>query len=147
MAALLFCACTSKPTQDGAQGKVTTELVSNMIELEAVVAYAPRRPQELQDAILLSPKVQTCLRHAPEVREAAFTLGLEGYLNYKGEIEGLHAVHSSEPLKACMLKEIRALPFGRGRMGPFKMQLIRAQSTGKKPKGILLDLSPGKKFE
>ena len=114
---------------------------ANSIEIEAVFAYAPRRALELEAALLNHPKIQACLKLTPEIRSESFVIGVEGYLDYKGGVESL-SVATKEPVKACLLKEIRALALGRGRAGPFKMQVNRVAQPGQNPKAILLVLPP-----
>jgi hypothetical protein len=127
----------------GSNSKVDVPLMNpaQSIEIEAVFAYAPRRAQELEAAILNHPKVQACLKLDPEIRSEKFVTGAEGYLSYKGLIEGL-SIAATEPLKACLTKEIGALALGRGRAGPFKMQVGRVANPGQNPKAILLVLLP-----
>jgi hypothetical protein len=132
---LLTAACGSNPKVSAPPDPADT------IEIEAFFAYAPRRAQDLEAAVLSHPKVQACLKLASEIRSDKFVTGIEGYLNYKGGIENL-SVATTEPLRACLLKEIGALALGRGRAGPFKMQVNRVAQPGQNPKAILLVLPP-----
>ena len=131
----LIAACSSKPKLGAHPDPAIT------IEIEAIFAYAPRRAQELEAAVLNHPNVQSCLKLTPEIRSDRFVTGVEGYLNYKGGFENL-SVATTEPLKTCLLKEIGALALGRGRAGPFKMQVNRVANPGRNPKAILLVLLP-----
>jgi len=146
---LVLCsACKSKPSKDKSpHSKASLEAVTNTVEIDSVVAYCPRRSQELADAILLNPKVHACLRMDPGVRDPQFAVGVEGQLDYKGLVENVQVMSASETLRDCLRKQLPAIHFGRGRSGPFKMQIIRAQDTGKKSKAVLLDLSEVKKWE
>lgn len=116
---------------------------SKLVEIALIVAYAPRQAQEIENMILLSPGVQSCLKAAPEIRAEDFTIGFNGQLTSKGELEHLTVTHASSSLKSCLMKEMSRLAFGKGRSGPLKMQLTRNMKQAKKLKPILLDLSTG----
>lgn len=118
---LMLTACGSAP-------KASAPLEAVSPQYEAIFAYAPRRPAELGEAILTSLKIQGCLKDSPEAQKPDFAVGVEGYLDYKGVMEGIHVV-SSGPLKACLTRELVLLPLGRGRAGPFKMQVTQKKGT------------------
>jgi hypothetical protein len=146
---LIIFACQSKPSKPRGpdSAKVTPTAESNIVELETVVAYAPRRTQEIESSVMLHGGVQSCLRGSPEIRESSFSIGIEANLGYTGSAKDVRVAHPSEALKKCLEKEIPAISFGRGRSGPFKMQISRPQTTGKKSKTLILDLSEGKKWQ
>lgn len=154
--ALISTACSSTGKRTDGQGtglpsgKVTAQVIENLVPLETQIAYAPRRFPEMENGILLDKGVQACLRQAPDIREEAFSVGLEGHLSYNGSVEAFRTSTSSESLKSCLTQAFKTINFQRGRMGPFKLQVVRAkppEDDGKKPKGILLDLDGLKKWE
>lgn len=93
-------------------------------EFQALVAYSPRRAAELAEGILTNPKIQGCLKSEPEAQKPEFNATLEGYLDYKGVMDSVNLAGPAG-LKACLSRELSRLPFGRGRAGPFKMQLMQ----------------------
>ncbi len=155
LAVLVGAGCASggsKRTEGGGlpSGKATVEVIENRVALEAQVAYAPRRFQEMESSVLLSSKVQDCLRGAPDIREAAFVVGLEGILTFQGAVEQFNPSTPTESLGTCLTHAIKSVSFGRGKTGPFKMQVMRSKppaDPSKKPKGVLLDLTTVKKWE
>jgi hypothetical protein len=148
-------ACASKPKaiDPGTglpSGKVTAQIIENRVYLEAQIAYAPRRFAEMESGILNHKGVQNCLRVAPDIREESFSVGLEGHLSYTGSIEAFRAKTPTESLRNCLTEAFKTINLQRGRMGPFKLQVVRGkppEDDGKKPKGILLELSTLKKWE
>lgn len=131
-------------------GKVTAQVIENLVPLEAQIAYAPRRFPEMENGILLNKPVQECLRAAPDIREESFAVGLEGQLSYTGSVESFRANTANEKLRSCLAEAFKSINFLRGRMGPFKLQVVHAKpplEDGKKPKGILLELEGLKKWE
>jgi hypothetical protein len=154
-ALLIVSACSSRQPLTTTGRKVTSSndkatlnpANTTLIEIDATVAYSPRRVEEIRESVLLHPGVLECLRRAPEVRETQFQVGVEGHLNYKGEAEDVQVVSPNPDLKKCLMREVSAVEFGRGRLGPFKMQIIRPQVGVSGGKPMLLDLSEGKKFE
>lgn len=139
---VLIAGCGSAPEKSKSTPAAAVPGTYNTVALTSVIAYAPRRGRELESAVLTNPKVQSCLRLAPEIREEKFSAGVEGYLDYRGVIETVTVTAPSEPLRACLAKEITSLAMGRGRAGPFKMQVNRALSTENNSKSVLLDLRP-----
>lgn len=148
------CQSASKRTDAGGtglpSGKVTAQIIENRVQIETQIAYAPRRFPEMENGILLNKDVQGCLRNAPGIREEAFSVGLEGHLRYTGAVESFVAETDTESLGACLNQAFMTINFNRGRMGPFKLRVIRSKpplDDGKKPKGILLELEGLKKWE
>lgn len=99
------------------------------VEYQAVFAYAPRRAAELAETLLKDPKVRNCLNSEPEAQKPDFNAAMEGYLDYKGVMDSVN-VAGPAGLKACLSRELSRLPFGRGRAGPFKMQLMQKKPSG-----------------
>ena len=115
---VLLAGCGSPPKVSEKPMKVAPP------EFQAVVAYSPRRATELVDGILSSPNIQNCLKAEPEAQRSDFNATLEGYLDYKGVMDSVNLAGPAG-LRACLSHELGRLPFGRGRAGPFKMQLMQ----------------------
>lgn len=139
-----ICAsCQSKPV------KTAEPVVGDIkIPIECVIAHGPRPQTEMEDTFLLNPKIQACLKSAPEIRDEKFFVAVSGMITPTGDVDKVFVDAPSDALKSCLSREIEALKMNRGRTGPFKLQIATAQTPSPgKSRAILLDLSTVKKFE
>lgn len=146
------CGSSGKKSETGGlpTGRMTADLIENRVPLEVQVAYSPRRAKEIEASTLADLRVQQCLRSAPDIREADFSVSLEGTLNYIGQIGPVDVTASNPGLKDCLTKFLPSVAYGRGRSGPFQMRITRSkppETPESKPKGFLLDLTSPKKWE
>ncbi len=156
VALLLFSSsCKSKPKEDsppaGVEGKATNIIEpTRVVELMVNVSLAPRRPAEVQSAILLDKTMQNCLRAEFKDGTENLTLSIQGRLGSGGEIQDPLIITPKDSLKTCVAKRLKHLQLGQGKSGTFKMKVERAgplEPGGHPAKTILLDLDDSKKLQ
>lgn len=150
----LNVACQSKPVREVPQvensaNKASTNGNPNLVSIQVDVAYASRRSEDLEQAVLLNAGVQSCLRLAIKPEQADFSVGVEAQITKLGRVLKPSATTPDAAFKGCLESQLGSLDLGKGKAGPFKLRILRSPDpvVGQKPKGILLDLKPLRKFE
>ena len=161
---LFFCfACQSKPTQTSSPTAPTpTQLTEKaatvpakvtpgappktLVQLYSKVLSAPRRLQEIDAAVGLNVGVQNCFASA-EIPKDAPVVSLAGKVSYLGTLDNVKVSGADKGLESCLSTSVKAIVIGRGRIGPFKMQISTDQAKIPGSKGLILNSPEVKKFE
>ena len=143
---LLICsACESKPLKPS-QEKVTQIEPEVRAEFEISSLVAPGGDQRVESAIILSSKVQDCLRQAVE-QKVEIAVEIAGKVSANGEITSVQVTHANDSLRGCLIQQVKKTQVDPGPAGPFQVRIAHVNKEKPKAKTILLDKKEPKKFQ
>lgn len=157
---LIVCSsCESKPVQNEVMvapaggGKSVSKatprgrpqgntLYSALLEIED-----SNSPRPIADQVFGDPFVQGCLRNALLSSGDDFSVIVSGLLSPKGAVTHVKVEHQNDSLRDCLAPAVTNLKLGRGKSGPFKIEISRSRVTPPPGKTYELDLNGPKKFQ
>src|SRR5262245_49215545 len=128
---LFICAaCESKPVKTPPAEKGAAEAAGKATrgaedtapnEIFVQESKTPRAKSKLEDAVMTSPATQHCLS---TTALGIWTSTFEGKVSKEGSLSVEHFEGLSHPeLGSCLKASIAAVSLGKGKPGPFKLQL------------------------
>jgi len=150
---VFFCfACESKPVKPATPPpsapqpaeKATPETSEpSAKEIFAAVTASPRPKDKLEQAIMTHKALQNCLLVATEVP----ALRLSGQVLKTGALKFEKIESENQAVSECASGALKSVSMGKGKAGPFKIELTTDSQRFKGAKGLLLAPPPVKKFQ